>query len=79
MSRMILKVSYISVGNNDAFMRVNGPITLSTSLADPDPEIIWGRGKERVNKFQPSGRQHSLKVSWALPPGPFPGSTNAHY
>ena len=61
-------------------MRVNDPITLSTSLADPDPEIIWGRGGgERVKKIQPSGRQHSLKVRGALPPGPFPGSTTAHY
>ena len=41
---MILKVSCISVAYNAAFMRVNSPITLSTSLADPDPEIIWGTG-----------------------------------
>ena len=41
---MILKVSCISVAYDAAFMSVNGPITLSTSLADPDPEIIWGTG-----------------------------------
>ena len=50
-----MKVSCISVANNDDFMRVNGPITLSTSLADPDPEIIWGRGGERVKNFSPPG------------------------
>ena len=69
---MILKVSCISVAYNAAFMRVNGPITLSTSLADPDPEIIWGTGGggRRVKKFQPSGRQHSLKVRGASPLAP---------
>ena len=41
---MILKVSCISVAYNAAFMSVNGPITLSTSMADPDPEIIGGGG-----------------------------------
>ena len=54
---MILKVSCISVAYNAAFISVNGPITLSTSLADLDPEIIGGGGGggELKKNFSPRG------------------------
>ena len=53
---MILKVSCISVAYNAAFISVNGPITLSTSLADLDPEIIGGGGGGELKKnFSPRG------------------------
>lgn len=71
---MILKVSCISFSYTAAFMRVDGQGTLSTSLADPDPEVIEA---EAFKKFSDPRRQYSLKVSGALPLAPSPGSPTA--